>query len=142
MSLRYTIFEAIEEYTAFSKIAVKQLQNYFQQYDLLTGYRNGSIAKIGMIKNLHYEFHGTGCWFEANGIELNLDFGQNNRSDGFDAWRLFQFTKQFSKYNKIFTHENIRKELDMLYAEGVLKCLNELPNPHLYYLSNDDERQL
>ncbi|MDL2275966.1 hypothetical protein LJC22_07565 [Desulfosarcina sp. OttesenSCG-928-G10] len=85
----------INDYLFQSKRAVSFLKDNFGKINLLRSVRKGEIPKDGMIKTIEYSFHGVGCIVFFDDCFIDFDFGPNGRFDGFDAWRLFDFAKQF-----------------------------------------------
>ena len=95
MDLRNEMLRLITEHIRLAQYCCEIMRTKIPDtYSLLEAYRQKVIPKSGIIENLKYYFHGAGCYFELNdGTELNIDFGPNNRCDGFDLYRLSFFLK-------------------------------------------------
>jgi len=97
------------------------------------------IPKEGLIENTFYRFHGSGCYFEYANLYIDIDFGPNNRCDGFDMFRLknFLFTlKDQGKYKVLKDHSWFEQQFDQLVKANIIYNPKSEPSPHLYYLNN------
>lgn len=108
---------------------------------ILRGRRLGIVPKEGVIGDVHYIFHGAGCYFEFKDGHIDIDFGPENRCDGFDAYRLYDYLCAMSSSQRVdfFGLENedqLECELHLLVTKGVIIKPNLMPNDHLYYLKN------
>src|SRR5205807_2697053 len=85
----------IHQYQSAASKAVDGLKASTKARDLLTEWRAGRIAQRGQLQNPKgwYQFHGVGCRFETGGLIVDVDFGPEGRHDGFDGWRLWQFSQ-------------------------------------------------
>jgi hypothetical protein len=135
------ILTLIKEYIDCSKYICGSLKDSYDTKGetLLRARRLNIIPKEGITKDgFSFAFHGGGCYFEFENGSIDIDFGPNDRCDGFDAYRLWQFLSA-SKINSI---------IQPITEIEVQECLNELltkkeiiqpgifPNPNLYYLNN------
>lgn len=103
--------------------------------DLLTARHSGRLAKDGTIGGIEYSFHGVGCYGSVDGVEVDFDFGPSCRHDGFDAWRLWDFARQFPNVYPQFQNEKaVDKALSDLARRGTIECPRLEPSPHLWYL--------
>jgi len=68
----------------------------------------------------HYRKHGFGCEIKLPVSEVDFDFGRQGEIDGFDLWRLQQFSKEnLSKYG-IETQDALKKLFEEAIATGTL----------------------
>lgn len=72
----------------------------------------GTIEHDGNIG--HYFFHGIGCEFENNTVEIDWDFGYGPHWCGLDPWKV-------SKYLEYFNINISWKEIKTEYDKAVLK---------------------
>ena len=128
------ITELINKYLDTIAVCVSKLEKEYGRNDLLTAYREKEIPKEASINGVNFEFHGVGCYFEHQEIECDMDFGPRNRTDGFDAWRLSKFAKQFKEFNCYADENTVQNELTALEMLGKIKKFNEPPKENLYYL--------
>lgn len=125
----------INEYQVTVQRVVSALRAGFDRDDLLTARRRGEIPKSGVISGIEFSFHGVGCLGTVDGVEVDFDFGPNGRSDGFDAWRLWNFAKQKpTTYPQFQQREDVETALEMLAHSGDIDCPRTSPSPHLWYL--------
>lgn len=105
---------------------------------ILGAYRQKVITKNGKIKGLTYNFHGVGCYFEfEDGREINIDFGPNDRCDGFDLYRLRFFLQHLTNKNSfslLLNEGHLKEEFEKLITENIIYNPRWEPSPHLYYL--------
>ena len=106
---------------------------------ILRARRIDLIPQSGKLKEGYkFSFHGGGCFFEFENGAIDIDFGPENRCDGFDSFRLYNFlvNSKSGEYPYLQSEEAIRKELIRLLDEGIIIHPNSYPNPHLFYLSD------
>src|SRR6185503_20036599 len=125
----------IREYQGAVQRVVSALRVGFGRHDLLTARRRGEIPKNGVINGVEFSFHGAGCLGTVEKIEVDFDFGPDGRTDGFDAWRLWNFAKQKpATYPQFQQQEDVEAALGMLARSGEIECPRTAPSPHLWYL--------
>lgn len=130
-----TVRELIREYLGAVHKAVSELRAGFGRNDLLRARHSGGIPKDGVINGVEFSFHGVGCWAVVDGVDVNFDFGPDNRADGFDAWRLWQFAREKpAAYPQFQELKQVEKALKMLACSGEIECPEADPSPHLFYL--------
>ena len=101
--------------------------------------REDLIPKEGLLsEGCKFSFHGGGCYFEFENGTIDIDFGPDNRCDGFDSFRLFDFlkTSKSEKYAHLNSEAIIKEELDKLLKEKIIIELKTYPNPHLFFVSS------
>ncbi len=127
----------IRDYQQAVEQAVSRLQASFDVTDLLAARRSGKVPKEGRADEIEYSFHGLGCRAILDGIEVDFDFGPGGRTDGFDAWRLWLYTRQVpSNYGSAFrAFEEVRAALEVLIGSGEVECPRRAPSEHLCYWS-------
>lgn len=96
--------------------------------------REGSLGKG---KKVRFAFHGVGCCIETDAFVLDFDFGPDDRTDGFDAWRLYHFAQSRRSMAKTsLSLEDFERVLSEFEQEGLIERPKTLPSPHLYYFVN------
>jgi hypothetical protein len=121
--LMRTIIQLIYDYTTMTKAAAVQLQREFGVENLLQAWMHRQVPQRGILSDgSAYQFHGIGCCIErTDGLDVDFDFGPGGRADGFDAWRLWQFAKQFpTQYPDFQQREHVEKALSGLADEGIV----------------------
>ncbi|UVM52597.1 hypothetical protein LOY38_11445 [Pseudomonas sp. B21-015] len=67
---------------------------------------------------------------------VDFDFGPNGRTDGFDAWRLYNYAcespEKYAKYTNVATVES---ELNQYIQEDMVKKIDNFTS-NLYFLRN------
>ncbi|RYU81806.1 DUF6896 domain-containing protein [Hymenobacter persicinus] len=53
--------------------------------------RNARMGMQGTVNGLCYAFHGIGCYFETNDLQVDVDFDSQGDWRGFDLWRVQTF---------------------------------------------------
>jgi Domain of unknown function (DUF6896) len=86
-------------------------------------------------KSIAYSFHGIGCHVALPDGEIDWDFGNEGRLDGFDAWRLWCFAEGGTRLFPEFKNKSV---LDKTFAEAISHGMIHRPFKHLqddlYYL--------
>ena len=109
---------------------------------LLRARRANVIPKSGVLSNgIYFNFHGGGCYFEFENGSIDVDFGPNDRCDGFDYYRLKEFLsyKAKDKYIELHGGERLMQGFQKLLLEDAISSPKWDLNSHLYYLK---ERQI
>jgi hypothetical protein len=128
--------ELIKDYVACAKYVCGLLKELVGDGQNFVGaYRAVGIPKEGYLEDdVYYNFHGVGCYFELLDTKIDIDFGPNNRCDGFDYHRLKDFKhSQSGKYEGL-SDEILEQALRSLEKENVIHNPMWHPSPHLYYL--------
>lgn len=125
----------ISDYQEYVRRVVLALRAGFGYYDLLEAYHQRKIPKEGVINGIEYSFHGVGCLGVVDGLEVDFDFGPDERIDGFDAWRLWRFVEQQPEaYPQFQRKEDVKAALERLARSDEIECPGAYPSPHLWYL--------
>jgi hypothetical protein len=140
-SKRTAIMQLIKDYIACAKYMCKVLRDAYDTKGgtLLRARRINSIPKEGILENeYNFNFHGGGCYFEFENGAIDIDFGPDDRCDGFDAYRLYQFlTASKIKENiQSITESEIQAFLNELLTKRAIVQPGDFPNPNLYYLNS------
>lgn len=131
-----TITDLILDFQNTSKIVAEKFYKKYGTENLLLAVRNEKIIpREGSFDSIkEYSFHGSGLYAKLDDIEIDFDFGPNNRVDGFDAWRLLRFAESKPKIYSIFNStETIQKELDLLASTGKIHKPQTHPGTSNYY---------
>lgn len=132
------VIEAIKEYQGY---VAKGNSLLVDKYDLevspFKAFKRKLISKSGILdleKNISYSFHGVGCSVIFGETKVDFDYGPNQRIDGFDFWRLYEFIKTSNKsYNHLLL--TLEENFKNLEHKGIIECPEWLPSKHLYYFS-------
>jgi hypothetical protein len=131
----------INDYISCASYMCNSLRDYYDYTDdiLIGAYRrNKNIPKEGNLPDgVYFNFHGSGIFFEFENGEIDVDFGPNDRCDGFDFMRLKDFllyTKK-SSYTKLTDEVFFKAEFDRLINLQFIFNPGWVPSPHLYYLN-------
>jgi len=65
-----------------------------------------------------YAFHGRGCRFTSENLEIDWDFGYSDNWCGLDPWKLFYYAKNQKLNSDIEDGLQIKLIFDELVAEG------------------------
>src|SRR5688572_13882058 len=79
---------------SFLKDVAEIADIFYKKYDrkdLLRACHTGTIPRVGKLQGVSYSFHGIGLYAKNRKIEIDFDFGPDNRIDGFDSWRLWNY---------------------------------------------------
>ena len=82
-------------------------------------------------------FECLGCYFEFETGAIDVDFGPDDRFDGFDIDRLINFIQlsKLPKYEAIKDFQEIDKQYYDLIGKGIILCPKLHPSTHLCYLN-------
>ena len=131
-----TITQLIEDFQSTSRLIAEIFYDKFGTTELLLAVNSHNTiprrGSFGIIKD--YGFHGCGLYAKLPDCEIDFDFGENNRVDGFDAWRLKSFANSKPKLYPMFdTEQKIQHELDKLKQEGLIHKPGTFPGTSNYY---------
>jgi hypothetical protein len=118
------IMELIREYTTLTMAAAATLQRELGVENLLQAWKQRQVPQHGSLNDGSlYRFHGVGCGIErTDGTDLDFDFGPGGRADGFDAWRLWQFAKQYpTRYRDLQQLDQVKDALKALEEGGIVR---------------------
>jgi hypothetical protein len=76
-----------------------------------------------------YTFHGRGCRFSSNNLEIDWDFGYDNIWCGLDPWKLFYYIRDNKTVNEFKDGDQIKEAFDELITKR--KMIKKFD---LYYL--------
>jgi hypothetical protein len=132
----------IHEYQARVLEAAALFQKYKGIDPLsLMYWRQSGLAIEGFIdpeRSIEYGFHGIGCWVNLPSGEVDWDFGQEGRLDGFDAWRLWRFAEDGTdKFPEFKRKETLDEAFSHAVAHGIICAPFKGRQDNLYYLRSD-----
>ena len=133
------LLHLIDEYLKFVRQAVSELVTRYGRKDLLRAWHSRAIPKRGRAGGVAFDFHGVGCYFVVDKVEVNMDFGPDDRIDGFDAWRLHQFARQRPSFAG-YSLADIEAGLDVLLQRGVVEKPGKIASEHLYFFTDRTDR--
>jgi hypothetical protein len=122
-----SIESLIEDFKESVKGVVNLFYDKYDRKDLLNAWHEGLYPQIGTFGVImkKYFFHGIGLCVELKDKIVDFDFGEDDRIDGFDAWRLWGFTESQIKYKGLWTKQHIEKELKRLEQAGKIYRLKD-----------------
>ena len=86
-------------------------------------------------KTMPYYFHGSGCCLKTPEGEIDWDFGDRGRFDGFDLWRLKKFVNNNKGSYPDFEDDKILSQtFEFAIKIGIIKKDITEQAGHLYYL--------
>lgn len=97
-------------------------------------FRQNNVNRSGEFKTFKYSFHGVGCRFSFKKYNVDYDYGDKGRIDGFDLWRLSEYGKQFAEFREYVNSGGLEAEFKLSVATGKLKH-SEGQHDNLYYLA-------
>ena len=102
-------------------------------------WREKKIPQRGEIfDGISYQLHGNGCMVEFPDHCVDFDFGPEERTDGFDSWRLYNYATEHSeKYPKYKTQESIEVELKKYEQENIIKKLENSYSDLYFFQKNN-----
>ncbi|MFJ3008834.1 DUF6896 domain-containing protein [Pseudomonas fluorescens] len=114
---------------------LKLLEKKFGSRSLHQLWKDKKISQRGEVsEGISYQLHGIGCMIEFPDHCIDFDFGPNERTDGFDAWRLFNYAcdhpEKYPSYTKL---ENIEAGLKNYEEAKLIKKLKDSYS-NLYFL--------
>lgn len=131
-----TIKDLIKDFQKTSRLVADKFYEKYGTKELLLGVNSDKTiprqGSFGIIKS--YGFHGCGLYAKLADSEIDFDFGDDNRVDGFDAWRLKGFADSKPKLYSMFnTEKRIQSELDKLEQSGQIHNPGTFPGSSNYY---------
>jgi hypothetical protein len=137
--LQEIMLDLIKDYIACAEYMCNILRDEYNiKSSLLRARRTNIIPKEGkLLEGSHFNFHGGGCNFEFENGSIDVDFGPNDRSDGFDYRRLYNYLIDTKKdiYKELSDINILKMEFDNLILNGRIKNPEWHPNSYLFYLS-------
>jgi hypothetical protein len=133
------ILKLINDYQNAVKFGVEQMQKEFNTKQLLRAWGSKAIPKEGVLKSgIEYDFHGVGCMLTINNLDVDFDFGPDDRCDGFDAWRLGLFVNERPRlYKRYFENEQLLKnDFQELIEKNIVIKPGWFPGSSLCYFAD------
>jgi hypothetical protein len=132
--------QAISHYLHAVEVGLRSFEEKYGRRDVLRAWHQGDIPQTGRLPGgVEYELHGVGCRLYFPTFEVDFDFGPHGRSDGFDAWRLNQYTKQFpDQFPELQDLRAVEDALEDLEGDGEIE--KPFPNVELYFLRSKNEQ--
>jgi hypothetical protein len=130
--LKLLIFDFLSAVEA----SLKLLEDKFGSRSLHQLWHDNKIAQRGEIfKGVSYQLHGNGCMIEYPEYCVDFDFGPNGRTDGFDAWRLYNYACEFpEKHAKYTNFATVESELNQYIQENMVKKMDNSTS-NLYFFT-------
>lgn len=116
----------------FSELAEKCIGLLYERYDFDIHPNRARQIKLLPPKGnfdfsdgtLEYSFHGDGCCFLLNDMEIDFNFNSEGSFRGFGIYTLSNFARTLDDYS-IFSDRNLVEEyLNKFIQEGIIKNVN------------------
>jgi hypothetical protein len=115
--MTFDIHELIQSYLKAGAEAVEELRQVYK-IDCVFDRRKAGVPPTGKLPSgRKFAFHGIGCRFNLHRIVVDMDFGRNGETNGFDAWRLHLHAESLN-HSDCPTRETIQESLDALEASN------------------------
>jgi len=99
--------------------SLQLLEDKFGSRSLQQLWHEKKIAQRGKVLNgVSYQLHGSGCMIEYPDYCVDFDFGPNGRTDGFDAWRLYNYACELPEKHAKYTNLTIVESELNQYIQG------------------------
>lgn len=131
-----TIKDLIKDFQQTAKLVADKFYEKYGTKELLLAVKSDkTIPRKGSFDIIKtYSFHGGGLYAKLADAEIDFDFGDDNRVDGFDAWRLKSFADSKPKLYQMFnTDKIIQAELDKLEQSKQIHKPGSFPGSSNYY---------
>jgi hypothetical protein len=134
-----SLYELILFYRERLEIAVEFLNKKSKSYkNFHVTAKSGYLDDEGQVS---FSFHGIGCTIKVDGISVSIDFDEDGRCDGFNAWII----DSFLDYNKIMRIKYpfisnlriVKDTLKELEREGLIFSKEFLIMRDMYLLPED-----
>ncbi|NTW16531.1 MAG: hypothetical protein HGA41_03610 [Syntrophaceae bacterium] len=126
MQIDSALIRVITTYHRFIRRAIHHLQVTYHYDDVIQALKCGVIPRTGGAEEHPFSFHGIGCSMEIDGYVVNWDFGPGGRIDGFEAWKLWEFThdhpEEFGAYAEL---ASLRSAITDLIAQGSVSTMRD-----------------
>jgi len=134
------LLNLIRDYIACSKYFCATLKEFYGIHNesLLRARRKNLVPKEGQLPDgVYFNFHGIGCYFEFETGAIDVDFGPDDRFDGFDFERLVNFIKmsKLPKYRGISDFTDLEMQYKKAIEQKIIICPNFHPSTSLCYLN-------
>jgi hypothetical protein len=88
--------------------ATSLLEEKFGSRCILRLWRSNKIERCGAVAGvITYELHGVGCAVYFPDLCIDFDYGPDDRTDGFDVWRLYIFACELPLKYKKYTDKGV-----------------------------------
>jgi hypothetical protein len=88
---------------------------------------NNGIQKLKELNGVPIYAHGYGIELKIGELTIDFDWGPNGEADGFDAWRLYNFTLD-NDTGVECTHDDVIQWIEAAFKNGELQRSN-----HTYF---------
>lgn len=123
----------VETYQNLTRRAIQRLEAEYGEVNP-SRVLDEDIPFEGRLPGLSFHFHGVGCTARIDGYTINWDWDSEGRTDEFDAWKLWQMTRDHPQEFGLWAQlEPLKEELARLCLRGVVLPADE--SPVLYRLT-------
>ncbi|WP_462265130.1 DUF6896 domain-containing protein [Mucilaginibacter sp.] len=121
-----TIEQVIDSFQQSVREVVQPFYDKYKRKDLLRAWKDGMFPQLGSIgrNKLRYFYHGIGLKVYLQDRAVDFNFGNGNRIDGFDEYRLLGYLESQAEHKGTWTLKGIQGELTKLISEGKLYQLD------------------
>jgi hypothetical protein len=136
----HQLFTYVEEWVGHADRLCNHLRDTFQldftrvpRID-----RNQRMGMRGEVDGIRFSFHGIGCYFETEGLQLDVDFDTHGDWKGFDLQRLQTFIEwNHPQAGLLYTH--IKQGLASLRKKKWLYQVDRPLDHDFYYITPDSQ---
>ncbi|WHI48193.1 hypothetical protein [Microbulbifer sp. VAAF005] len=127
--------KVVDDYLAAVGKGISLFKKEVGEMPPLEAWRDKKLPQSGSFPSgVEYQFHGIGCLLIFNDCEVDFDFGPDNRSDGFDLWRLSGYISSCPQKYPAYSEENLKKDFAEAVSQELIKKLDH-PYCNLYFYS-------
>lgn len=121
----YYMKNILNEYINFIRIFENSLKVKYNTTKSPCEIAGSIFERKGVINEITYWFHGTGCTAEKEGVIYAYDISIFTDNEiNFSLWKFSEFIRTHPEYSKLkYTSENIEDELAKLIDQGFLAWL-------------------
>ena len=130
------LLNLINDYQNEVQKFMERFESKYKCSDVLRAWREEIIEKEGHLPDgIEFELHGIGCRIYYPDHEVDFDFGPENRSDGFDLWRLKKYLSQRKDIQQILSVSELEAIFKELEHENIIAKIYDNSNLHFFVKS-------
>ena len=119
------LLKVVEIYQQLIRRAIERLETEYGEVSPSRVW-DEEIPRKGRLPGLSFHFHGVGCTAQIDGYTVNWDWDREGRTDAFEAWKLWQMTRDHPQEFGLWAQlEPIKEELARLCVSGAVIPANE-----------------
>ena len=133
--MSYSDFKkVVDDYLSAVEVAISLFRQEIGETAPLKAWHDGRLPQTGRLSDeIEYQFHGIGCLLVFSDYEVDFDFGQEGRTDGFDLWRLTGYLSSCKDKYPGYSQEQLKHDFIAAVSSGEINKLQD-SSSNLYYL--------